>query len=69
MVNFMPSNKSISKMRRLPVILLLLTLIENVNAVCKRIAKLILRIPPSLIEIHKRAELAMPLLVFISEVL
>ncbi len=56
-------------MRRLPVILLLLTLIENVNAVCKRIAKLILRIPPSLIEIHKRAELAMPLLVFISEVL
>ena len=30
---------------------------------------MILRIPPSLIEIHKRAELSMPLLVFISEVL
>lgn len=37
--------------------------------VCKRIAKLVLRVPPSLIEIHKRAELSMPLLVFLAEVL
>ena len=36
---------------------------------CKLIAKLILRIPPSLIEIHNRAELTTPLLVFVSEAL
>jgi hypothetical protein len=43
--------------------------LEDLLALCKVIAKLILKIPPSLIEIHQRAELSTPLLVFISEAL
>lgn len=38
-------------------------------ALCKVIAKLILKIPPSLFELRQRAELSTPLLKFIAEVL
>lgn len=41
--------------------------IEEIKSRYKRVAKIILRIPPALIEIHKRCELTMPLLVFITE--
>ena len=47
----------------------MIVLLEIINSLCKKIAVLILKIPPSIIEIQKRYELTLPLLRFISDAL
>ena len=44
-------------------------LIEELNALCRRISTMILQIPPSLLDLQRRAELTQPLLIFIAETL
>ncbi|CDW78932.1 UNKNOWN [Stylonychia lemnae] len=44
-----------------------LNILELINSLCQKIAVLILKIPPSIIEIQKRYDLSMPLLKFISD--
>ena len=44
-------------------------LIEELNALCRRISTMILQIPPSLLDLQRRAELTQPLLLFIAETL
>jgi hypothetical protein len=43
--------------------------LEDIHSLCKRISCLILKIPASLLDLHRRAELATPLLNFVTEVL